>query len=113
MVGDVINQLQAIIDSKKRHASHGNALWEAYAKLEHAILLLKLEHDLETAGGFEPAKFDKTSREEELLALAIDHLEQGKRAFGRGSRGGKRSAERAIDNLRKGRDLLKMLLLKQ
>jgi len=93
----------------KLKASRGNSIkknqvWMLYARLEYAILLAKLEHDFETVGGFEYSKFDKTS-DAEMLEVIIGYLESGKKAFNKGS------IKSAINDLRKARDALKLLVL--
>ncbi len=104
VIDEVLGQLHNIINGGKE-ALPKDALWEAYTKLEHAILLLKLERDLETAGGFEFTKPDK-KKEGTLLATAVEHLERGRKELGGGD------AESAISYMRKSRDALKLLLLK-
>lgn len=81
-----------------------NQVWMLYARLEYAILLAKLDHDFETAGGFEYNKFDKTN-DVEMLEVIIRYLESGKKAFNKGS------IKVAINDLRKARDVLKLLVL--
>ena len=105
MLEDIRKQLNDIRADLKNNPMEKNVVWGAYAKLEYAILLAKLDHDFETTGGFESNKFDKTS-EAEMLELAIGYLESGKKVLSRGS------VKRAINDLRKARDVLKMLVLK-
>jgi len=100
---DVTEQLGKLRAS--RHDSiKKNQVWMLYAKLEHAILLAKLEYDFETVGGFEYSKFDKTS-DMEMLETIARYLDSGKKAFSKGS------IRNAINDLRKARDALKRLVL--
>jgi hypothetical protein len=55
-----------------------------YAKLECAILLVKLESDFETSGSFECSNTDK-NRETELLELAISYFHRGKKELVKGT----------------------------
>lgn len=105
MLEDVRRQLSKLEAGRKNNLVQKNGVWNAYAKLEYAILLAKLEHDFETAGGFEYSRFDKTS-EAEMLKLAIDYLESGKKRLNEGN------IKNAINDLRKARDTLKLLVLK-
>jgi len=103
MLEDVSKQLDSIEADLKNNSMRKNAVWNAYAKLEYAILLVKLDYDFETAGGFEYSKFDKTS-EAKMLELAIDYLDSGKKAFNNGT------IKNAANDLRRARDALKLLL---
>ena len=105
MLEDVRKHLGNLKDDLKNDSMQKTELWNTYAKLEYAILLVKLDNNFETAGGFQYSKLDKTS-EAEILELAINHLETGKKAFNAGN------VKRAIDDLRKARDTLKFLVLK-
>ena len=106
MLEDVHKQLSNLETDLKNNSMRKNDVWNAYAKLEYAILLAKFDHDFETTGGFEYNKFDKVS-EEKMLELVIDYLESGKKAFNKGS------IDSAINDLRKARDALKLLVLKR
>ncbi|MFY3742191.1 MAG: hypothetical protein HMLIMOIP_002655 [Candidatus Nitrosomirales archaeon] len=106
-VNEILEDISKHLGNLK--ASRGNSIkksqvWMLYARLEHAILLAKLEHDFETVGGFEYSKFDKTS-DAEMLEVIIRYLESGKKAFNKGS------IKSAINDLRKARDALKLLVL--
>lgn len=87
------------------NAIQNNDLWDAYAKLEYAILLVKLDDNFETAGGFQYSRFNKIS-ETEIHKLATNHLQRGMKSFNKGN------VKMAIDDLRKARDALKLLVLK-
>jgi hypothetical protein len=100
---DVSKQLDNL-KAAKDNSMKKNQGWMLYARLEYAILLAKLEHDFETAGGFEYNKFDKTS-DAEMLEVVMEHLRSGKKAFNKGS------MKSAINDLRKARDALKLLVL--
>jgi hypothetical protein len=100
---DVSKQLDSLKASKD-NSTRKNHIWMSYAKLEYAILIVKLDHDFETAGGFEYNKFVKTS-DPEMLELIKSCLESGKKAFSKGD------VKNAIQDLRKARDALKMLVL--
>lgn len=101
MLEDVRKRLSNIKDNRLQK----NDIWDAYAKLEYTVLLVKLDNDFETAGGFEYSKFSKAN-ETEMLELAIGYLETGKKEFNMGS------IKSAINDLRKARDVLKLLVLK-
>ena len=100
---DVTKQL-GNLKASRGNSIKKNEVWMLYARLEYAILLAKLEHDFETVGGLEYNKFDKTS-DAEMLELTKNYLESGKKAFN------KRSIKSAINDLRKARDILKLLVL--
>lgn len=100
---DITKQL-GNLKTARDNSTKKNQVWMLYARLEYAILLAKLEHDFETVGGFEYSKFDKTS-DAEMLEVTIRYLESGKKAFN------KRSINSAINDLRKARDALKLLVL--
>ncbi len=103
LLEDVSKQLGSIKASTDNSIKKDH-LWMSYAKLEYAIMLAKLDHDFETAGGFEYSKLAKTS-DLEMLALIKHCLESGKKAFKKGNIKG------AINDLRKARDALKLLVL--
>jgi len=105
MLEGVGKQLSDLAEDLKNNSMQKNDVWRAYAKLEYVILLAKLDNDFETAGGFEYSKFDKTSSAE-VLELAIGYLNSGKKAFNKGG------IKNAINDLRKARDALKLLVLK-
>jgi hypothetical protein len=100
---DVSKQLNCLKASKD-NSTRKNHIWMSYAKLEYVILIAKLDHDFETVGGFEYNKFAKTSGPE-MLELIIGCLESGKRALSKGN------IKNAIQDLRKARDALKLLVL--
>jgi len=102
---DVRKQLKMLEAERKENLVQKNSVWNAYTKLEYAILLVKLDHDFETPSGFEYSKFDKIS-EAEMLKLAINYLESGKKTLNEGN------MKSAINDLRKARDALKLLVLK-
>lgn len=99
-IGRQLGKLKASGDNSIKR----NQVWMLYARLEYAILLAKLEHDFETVGGFEYNKFDKAS-DAEMLEVVVGYLERGKKAFSKGS------IKSAINDLRKARDALKLLVL--
>ncbi|MGH9877891.1 MAG: hypothetical protein ACRD5H_09650 [Nitrososphaerales archaeon] len=99
-VSKQLGSIKASIDNSTRK----NHIWMSYAKLEYAILLAKLDHDFETPGGFEYNKLAKTS-DLEMLELIIGYLESGKKALNKGD------IRNAINDLRKARDALKLLVL--
>lgn len=99
-VSEQLGSIEASIDDSIKE----NHVWMSYAKLEYVILLAKLDHDFETAGGFEYNKFAKTS-DTEMLELVLGYLESGKKAFKKGN------IKDAINDLRKARDALKLLVL--
>jgi hypothetical protein len=103
MLDHVHKQLSNVRADLKNNSMPKNDLWDAYTKLEYAILLVKLDHGFETAGGFEYSKFGKTN-DMEMLELAIDCLESGKKALNKGT------IKSAINDLRRARDALKLLL---
>ena len=103
MLEDIRKQLGKL-KSSANNSVRKNDVWTMYAKLEYAILLTKLGHEFETAGGFEYTKFDKTS-DAKMLEVALSYLESGKKALHTGS------MKSAISDLRKARDMLKLLVL--
>ncbi len=105
-IGELLEEVRKWLYDAGDRPLKKNGLWEAYAKLEYAILLLKFDHDFETPGGFEFTNF-RRSDEAEMLKLTINHLEKGKDALGNGSIKG------AMNHLRRARDTLKVLVLRR
>ncbi len=104
-INDMLEDVHKLLRDTKDNKLQKKDIWSAYAKLEYTVLLVKLDNDFETAGGFEYSKFGKAN-ETEMLELAIGYLESGKKEFNKGS------IKSAINDLRKARDVLKLLVLK-
>ena len=104
MLEDIHKQLVNLKANVRNNSIVKNDVWMIYAKLEYAILLVKLESDFETPGGFEYSKLDKSS-ETKLLELVISYFHRGKKEFSKGT------MKSAINNLRKARDALKLLAM--
>lgn len=81
------------------------SICQAFAKIEHLLLLVKLEHGFESPGGFKPVEFKDRDRSS-ILEIAIDNLQQARAELQEGDVG------RAVKNLRIARDALKSLFLK-
>jgi len=106
-INEILEEVHKRLWDIKDNRPQKNDIWDAYAKLEYVVILVKLDNDFETAGGFEYSKFGKAkANETEMLELAIDYLERGKKEFN------KSSIKSAINDLRKARDALKLLVLK-
>ncbi len=104
-INEILEYAHKLLQDAKDNKLQRSDIWSAYAKLEYAVLLVKLDNDFETAGGFEYSKFGKAN-ETEMLELAIGYLESGKKEFNKGS------IKSAMNDLRKTRDALKLLVLK-
>ncbi|MFQ5969710.1 MAG: hypothetical protein ACE5J2_04375 [Nitrososphaerales archaeon] len=89
----------------KNDSTLKNDIWNAYVKLEYAILLAKLESKFDEPRRIDPGNFNRASNSE-LLALVMDCLENGKKKIKRGK------VSNAIKDLRRARDAIKVLILK-
>lgn len=96
-------QLHTLKNDRAAGSPEKNSIWKAYAKLEHLLLLVKLAHGFESPGGFKPAKLDQRDGDE-IMQLAVEHLEKAKQQLDKGS------VEEAVGHLRNARDALKALL---
>ena len=106
MLKDVYEKLNELGKTGlKSDSTTKNDIWNTYVKLEYAILLAKFESKFDEPRRFEQNRFERASSSE-ILALAIDCLENGKEKI----KSGKLSD--AIKDLRKARDAIKLLILK-
>lgn len=106
MLKDIYEKLNGLAKTGlKSDSTTKNDIWNAYVKLEYAILLAKLESKFDEPRKFEQNRFERASSSE-ILALAIDCLENGKEKIKSGK------ISNAIQDLRKARDAIKLLILK-
>jgi len=106
MLKDIYEKLNELAKTGlKSDSTTKNDIWNAYVKLEYAILLAKLESKFDEPRRFEQNRFERTCSSE-ILALAIDCLENGKEKIKNGK------VSNAIQDLRKARDAIKLLVLK-
>ncbi len=95
---DKVRELAAQAQSVLSRAADPASVWRAYVAVEYAILDVKLRHNLENEQA--PAALKRTTKPEDLLAIAKEKLERLDHS----------DKKKLLYELRQCRDALKALL---